>query len=289
MSVPREARQLIREGVRRLAVAGKEHARHEAEWLLSHLVGSRALDLYARDAQIPEQTAEHFFAKIDARTGGMPLQYLIGEAEFCGAAFVVGPGVFIPRPETESIVEAALLALRPRAAQLARPLRLLDVGTGSGCIAVSLARRLPACVVVGVEVSWEALCTAHVNVRRHGVADRVYLVQGRWSEAVRSCVDAIVSNPPYIPSAQVDHLPQDVRHEPRLSLDGGEDGMRDLIQVMRDAQRVLVPGGLLVMECGEDQVEPLVRRARDSAWVASATPVQDVATRPRGVVIWRTA
>ena len=289
MSAPREARQLIREGVRRLAVAGKEHARHEAEWLLSHLVGSRALDLYARDAQIPEQTAEHFFAKIDARTGGMPLQYLIGEAEFCGAAFVIGPGVFIPRPETERIVEAALLALRPRAARLVRPLRLLDVGTGSGCIAVTLARSLPACVVVGVEVSWKALHTACTNVRRHRVADRVHLVQGRWAEPVCGRMDAIVSNPPYIPSAQVDHLPQDVRHEPRISLDGGEDGLRDLMQVLADAERVLVPGGLLVMECGEDQVEPLVRLARAKTWVASATPVQDLAIRPRGVVIWRTA
>jgi len=289
MSAPRAAQQLIREGVRRLAVAGKEHARHEAEWLLSHLVGSRPLDLYAQEVSIPPHTIERFFAKIDARSDGMPLQYLVGEAEFYGAPFAVGPGVFIPRPETESIVDAALLALRPRAAQLARPLRLLDVGTGSGCIAVTLARCLPACVVVGVEVSWEALRTAHANVRRHGVADRVHLVQGWWMEPIRGRVDAIVSNPPYIPSAHVDYLPQDVRHEPRASLDGGKDGLRDLMRVMADAGRVLAPGGLLVMECGEDQVEPLARLARANVWVADVIPVQDLATRPRGVVISRTA
>ena len=279
------ASRVVREGTGRLRAAGMEHARVEAEWLLSRLVGAQPLDLYLEDATLSSQTVERFFAQIEARASGIPLQYLLGEAEFFGATFAVAPGVFIPRPETETIVEAALQALRPRAAALGRPLRLLDLGTGSGCIAVTMARELPSCVVVAVELSWNALALASRNVRRHGVGARVHLVQGRWLSAVRGRVDGVISNPPYVPSAQVDHLPLDVRQEPRLSLDGGDRGMRDLRQLLDGMPDVVEPGGIVALECGEEQVGELVRFASEAAWVQSASPLRDLADRPRGLLI----
>jgi len=283
----RSVRAVIRAGAARLEATGFEHARHEAEWLLSHLLDTRPLELYLHDEGLPEQTVARFMSQIDARASGRPLQYLLGETEFCGERFTVGPGVFIPRPETETIVEAAAEALRSRGGRLGRAQRLLDLGTGSGCIAVTLARYLPACVVVGVELSWEALCVAKANVLRHGLSGRVLLVHGRWLDAIRGTVDGIVSNPPYICSAHVDHLPLDVRHEPRRSLDGGPDGLRGLLQLVERAPRHLAPGGILALECGEEQVHALTRMVQRAAWAASVEPLNDLAGRPRGVLAVR--
>lgn len=285
---PSGVREVLREGMRRLAAAGVEHPRTEAEWLLSALVGAKPLELYLETRAVASGTVKSFFSQVEARSAGLPLQYLVGEAEFFGLQFQVAPGVFIPRPETESVVSAALAALQPMAAR-GRGLRIVDVGTGSGCIAVTLARHLPSCVVVGVEVSWIALCTAVENVRRHGLSRRIHLVQGQWLEAVRGRVDAVVANPPYIPTAAVQTLPLDVRQEPRVSLDGGMDGMRDLRRILADAERVVVPGGLVVFECGEEQVDDVVRDARSHTWIDAVSPLNDLARRPRGVVIRRTA
>ena len=283
------AAQLVREGAGRLRAAGMEHARYEAEWLLGRLVETAPLEIYLQDTPVPGQVVERFLSQIDARACGIPLQYLIGEADFFGQPFTVMPGVFIPRPETETLVERVLEPLRALQRRRGRPLRLLDVGTGSGCIAVTLARELPACVVVGVELSWNALHAAQQNIRRHRLASRVHLVQGRWIEPVSGACDGILSNPPYVPSAHVDHLPLDVRQEPRESLDGGENGMRDLFQVLDQAPRVLASGGVLALECGEDQVGTLVQAARQTAWVGTVDPLHDLASRPRGVVITRTS
>jgi len=282
-------RALIREGAQRLGAAGRAQARHEAEWLLGRLAGSTPLELYLRETPIPAPIAERFFSQLDARSAGVPLQYLLGEAEFFGAPFFVSPGVFIPRPETETLVEHTLPVLQERYAALGRPLRLLDLGTGSGCIAVTLARAVPACVVVGVELSWVALRVAQRNVQRHGLAARVHLVQGRWTEAVRGAFDGVIANPPYVPSATVDRLPLDVRQEPRMGLDGGSDGMQDLIRLMAQAPRIVSPGGCLALECGEGHVPVLVRLASRAAWVHRLRALQDLAGRPRGVLIVRGA
>jgi release factor glutamine methyltransferase len=280
-------RDLIRAGTTRLAIAGCSNARAEAEWLLGRLAGVSPLELYATPQPLERTVPDRFRAHIEARAGGMPLQYLLGEAEFFGRPFTVRPGVFIPRPETEAVVEAALGVLRPMAAAAANPLRLLELGTGSGCIAVTLALELPACLVLAIELSWKAVCVARGNVLRHGSQAQVKVVQGRWLEAVRGMFDGVIANPPYIPSEQVNRLPLDVRQEPRESLDGGPDGLRDALHIIRRAADVLRPGGVLVMECGEDQVEPLAQAAATPAWVERTTPITDLAGRPRGVIITR--
>jgi release factor glutamine methyltransferase len=270
-----------------LEQAGLEQARQEAAWLLGHLLGLKPLELYLREEPVPPRVVERFRSQLDARASGVPLQYLLGEAQCCGARFLVAPGVFIPRPETEAVVEAAIGLLRERQRELARPLRLLDLGTGSGCIAVALARALPTCVVVAVELTWDALRIARQNVLRHGLASRVWLVQGHWGEAMSGGFDGIVSNPPYVPRAQVERLPLDVRREPRVSLDGGEDGMRELRELIAQAPRMLAQGGVVVLECGEEQVGVVMRAASASPWVKTASPIADLAARPRGVVIRR--
>ena len=286
LASPRAVHALLRAGTQRLESAGIVPARHEAEWLLSHLLDVAPLELYLDEREAPVPVVERFFARIEARAMGCPLQYLIGAAEFFGERLVVNPGVFIPRPETEAIVQAALEALRPRRRQLARPLRLLDLGTGSGCIAIALARALPACLVVGVEVSWVALRTARRNVRRSGLASQVHLVQSDWGLAIRGRFDGVISNPPYVPRARVEQLPLDVRQEPRESLDGGEDGMAALTVLLDEGARLVSPGGVVVLECGEEHVELLARRAADAAWVRAVWPIDDLAARPRGVLLY---
>ena len=198
--------------------------------------------------------------------------------------FVVATGVFIPRPETEAVVEAAVARLRNLEAQRGRPLRLVEFGVGSGCIAVTLALALPTCVLVGVELSWDALRMVQGNAARHGCAARVHLVQGWWANAVSGTFDGLIANPPYVPTALVEQLPRDVRHEPRMSLDGGPDGMRDLSQLVTEVPRLLSPGGVLVLECGEDQAAPLSGDLRACPWVDSVEVIHDMAGRPRGVL-----
>ena len=280
------AHSLLKAGARRLERAGRPHAQHEVEWLLGHMLSLESPELYLHDERIPSKVIHQFWRKLEARLAGAPLQYLLEETAFYGATFSVSPGVFIPRPETEQVVEAALEALQELEGRLRRPLRLLDVGTGSGCIAITLARHLPTCVVVGLELSWSALAVARNNVLRQGLNSRVRLIQGRGLEAIQGRVDGVISNPPYIPSAQVDRLPLDVRQEPRLSLDGGADGLDTLRALLAEAPRALHPGGLIALECGEQQVSELLQIVSGMAWVERATPVHDLADRPRGVLVW---
>lgn len=277
----------MREGTTRLAEAGLPQARAEAEWLLSRLLRTKPLELYVGEATVSDALVERFVAQVEARARGTPFQYVLGEAEFFGRPFAVKPGVFIPRPETETVIEAALAVLRPEAERRDSPLRLLDLGTGSGCIAVTLACELPACAVVGIELSWKVLQTARENVRRHGVDGRVALVQGWWLQPVRGRFDAVLANPPYVPSEHVDHLPLDVRQEPRESLDGGPGGMRHLRELLEHAARVIRPGGWLVLECGEEQASALARRAARLGWVTPGRLLHDLAGRPRGVLLRR--
>ena len=278
-------RELVRLGAERLQAAGVEQAGSDAAWLLAQLLHTTPIELYLTESPAEPSLIERFFAKIEDRASGTPLQYLVGETAFLGQTIRVRPGVFIPRPETEAMLDHAVQALRARELTANRPLRIAEVGTGSGCIAIALAQALPTCAVVAVEVSWEALLAAQENVRRHGLIGRVALVQGRWLSPIQGGVDAIVANPPYLSSAQVDQLPIEVRQEPRVSLDGGPDGLRDLLEIMAEAPRVLLPGGLLVMECGEEQAGDLAQRALAARWVKRAVPLHDLAGRPRGVLV----
>ena len=213
---------------------------------------------------------------------------------------MVNPSVLIPRPETEALAVQAIAALRVAAASgrpremaaspISRgrePVRVLDVGTGSGCLAISLAKAVGACAITALELSWKTLQTARTNVLAHHLDDRIHLIQSDWTSGVGGVFHLIISNPPYVPRDELARLPDGVRREPRESLDGGPDGMAFHRRLLMDAERLLAPGGWLWMECAESQAEALRASAAERAWAADVSVVDDLAGRPRMVGVRR--
>ena len=248
---------VLREGVETLRAAGLADARASAEWLLAAQLGTGRFDVYL-DTERPLTAAEtaRYRASVARRARRQPLQHILGFEDFHGLRLAVGPEVLIPRPETEGLVDWAveILAERPAAA-------VADIGTGSGAIACALASRLPQLRVLAADCSSAALRIAGDNVRALGLADRVTLLAGDLVAPLQDrgvAVDVIVANPPYLASGVIPTLPPEVSaHEPRLALDGGPDGMAVLRRIISGAPAVLVPGGRLLMEIGEDQAGPL--------------------------------
>lgn len=214
-----------------------------------------------------------------------PVSYIIGTREFWGLPFEVGPDVLIPRPETEFIVEETLAAIGPNAAP-----RIVDVGTGSGCIAIALACEIPGATVVATDLSSHALDVARRNASRHSVSDRVTFVETSFLDGIDGNVDVIVSNPPYVPSVSEPGLTPEVReYEPPVALYGGTDGLDALRSVLEGAAEKLARGGLLVMEfgCGQDDcVRGLVASVNGLEIVKIRHDLQDI---PRTVVCRRTS
>lgn len=277
-------RELIGELEVRLREAGVGSARAEAEWLLADTLGMRRTELYLRDGPMSSTQRESLQERLSRRLSGEPLQYVLGSCDFFGHRFAVSPGVFIPRPETETLAELAIEFLRRRAAAGPAPW-VLELGTGSGCLAISLAKAVPACIVVAVELSWMALQVARTNVITHRVEHRLRLVHTDWTTGIRGPCDMIVSNPPYVPTAELARLPEGVRREPRESLDGGVDGMVFHRRLLVDAERLLAPGGTLLMECAEAQARPLGQMAKGTSWAKTVRMIEDLAGRPRGLFI----
>ena len=282
------ARHLVRDLRQQFAEAGIESAQAEAEWIVAASLGVSRTALYLRDEPLASEIVDTIQACASRRLAGEPLQYVLGSEDFCGHQLAVSPAVLIPRPETEVLTQQAIAHLAILAARTGRRLRVLDAGTGSGNIAISLARAVPTCLVVALELSWEALSVAHANVRQHGVARQVRLVQTNWASGIRGSFDLIISNPPYVPTSQADALcGAHRRAEPRLSLDGGPDGMAPHRHLLAEAERLLVAGGLLGLECAEDQAEPLQSWARTLPWVERVHLFRDLTERPRGIWVQR--
>jgi release factor glutamine methyltransferase len=211
--------------------------------------------LTERNGRVPATLEPRFSQWIERRTRREPSAYIVGVREFWGHDFGVSPDVLIPRPETEFIVEEALPLLRG----LERA-RVADIGTGSGILAVTIAREIAGAVVVASDISARALAVARRNAARHGVRDRVLLVRTSYLDAIAGPFDVIVANPPYVRDRDKGALARDVRHEPEVALFGGEDGLRHVEGVLDTAQK-LRPGGWFLMEFGygqEDDVRALV-------------------------------
>lgn len=226
---------------------------HEARRLLRHLLGCAAAYLEAhREEALTPACAEGFLALVARRATGEPLAYLIGRREFFGRDFVVTPAVLIPRPETELLVELGVASLKTTVP--GRAPRILDLGTGSGCVAVSLAAELPQAQVTAVDMSAEALAVARQNAARHAV--KLTLLESDWFAALGAQrYDLIVSNPPYVASGDP-HLEQgDLRFEPALALACGSDGLAAIRRIISSAPGHLQPGGWLLLEHGYDQAE----------------------------------
>ena len=253
--------------------------RTDAQVIMAHLLGVNRAYLAANPMRVLTETED---ARVDTlvarRSLGHPVAYLLGTREFYSREFAVSPDVLIPRPETETLVEAALDVVRNRGQ--ASPLSLLDLGTGSGAIAITLACELSGLEVTATDSSAEALEVARANAAKHGA--RVEFAQGPWYRPVAGRrFDLIVSNPPYV-AARDPHLSQgDLRFEPRQALtDGSADGLDSLRAIAAGAAAHLKPGGWLLVEHGYDQAVD-VARLLERAGFAQPLSIRDLAGIPR--------
>jgi release factor glutamine methyltransferase len=263
-----------------LGQKGSESARLDAEVLLAHALGCKRIDLYTRhEEEAPEEGRQKFRDLIRRRVEGCPVAYLVGRKEFFSLPFEVGPGVLIPRPDTECVVDECLRLAKP----MAEP-RVLDVGTGSGCLAVAVAHHHKRAKVTAIDLSPEALKVASANAARHGVGERIRFLQGDLFSPLGADerFDFILSNPPYIPHGDIARLPIGVRdYEPHLALDGGPDGYAILDRLLASAPKFLEPGGHLIVEIGSPQEGPARERFGRHPGYELAPTIFDSAGHPR--------
>jgi release factor glutamine methyltransferase len=245
----------------KLLAAGIDEAAAHAELIAARALGKSRT--YARAFGQLEAGAkeEALFNKILAqRLDGRPLAYILGEAEFMGRVLKVSPAVLIPRPETEELTEQAAKKLQMP------PRRVLDLCAGSGCIAVSLALLFDGARVVAADISPAALDIARQNAQNLRAAARMEFIETDLFANISGTFDLIISNPPYIAAGDIAALAPDVRHEPRLALDGGPDGLRVLERIAKDGPAYLNAGGLLALETGCGQAEKVVKFFKDTIW-----------------------
>ncbi len=261
---------------------GSGSPRPDAEILLAHVLGYERVQLYTHYADVVgDRGRSDYRDLVRRRAEGAPVAYLVGRKEFYSLRFDVDPAVLIPRPETEFVVVEFLDAMKAVEAPTA-----VDVGTGSGCIAVACARFKPDARWLAVDLSADALAVAAGNARRHDVSDRIEFLQGDLlAPAVdRGPFDAIVSNPPYVASAEIDRLDADVKdHEPALALDGGPDGLAVYRRLVERAASLLKPGGRLILEIGFDQDEAVGALVAESGAFELLPTVRDLQNLARVV------
>lgn len=235
-----------------------EDSRLEAEILLAHALGTKRARLYAYpDKTLLTSQLINFQTYIYRRSLHEPTAYIIGFQPFMSLDFFVDRSVLIPRPETELLVEAVIglaTCLPTGRTRDPRPVTIADIGTGSGCIAISLAKHLPNVEVVGIDSSPAAIEIAQKNAKHHGVKSRCRFVVGNIFEKNVGTFDLIVSNPPYIPSSEIENLQPEVKDwEPREALDGGKDGLDHIRKIIAESPNHLNPGGFLLIEFGINQ------------------------------------
>ena len=264
----------------RLRAAGVSRAESDldARLLAQHVLGWTT-ERFLTDAQgaEPDGFTRRYETLVERRATREPLAYIVGTREFWGLDFEVSPAVLIPRPATELIVEAILERFPDRHA----PLRVADVGTGCGCVAIAIAHERPDSVIVATDISPDALVVARRNAARHGVADRVAFRRADLLDGVDGPLDAIVANPPYVIDHTAPALQPEVRdHEPAVALFGGADGLGLVTRLVADAPNRLRPGGLLVFEFGFGQdveVETLLATAPDLELVDTRRDLDGIA------------
>lgn len=270
--------ELLKEGAETLPrTRGIPEPRREAAWLLAHAWGRSELEIRLDPAAlVPDDVAIRYRSWLGRRAAGEPAHHLVGVCPFWGRDFEVSPTVLVPRPETELMVEAVL---RSRSSE---PVRILDVGTGSGCLAVTLALERPAWSVVATDVSMAALEVAKRNTDRLG-AD-VVLVGSDLATALSETFDIVTANLPYVPSDAMAGLPAEVRRDPLRALDGGPDGLDLVRRLVADLPRVLAVHGVAFLELGEDQASEVERLARRNR-LRPAGRIKDLAGTDRVVIL----
>ena len=218
---------------------------------------------------------------LERRTTGEPLAYILGSREFYGLTFYVNPSVLVPRQETELLVDKALEYIRARGVEHSA---VADVGTGSGAIAVAIAHQLPSALLYTTDSSRDALLVADANRRRHSVSDTVHLAQSDLLCGLRTRVDLIVSNPPYLRTDEMASLPSDVAREPQHALHGGIDGLDVTRRLIRQAPSHLLPGGQLLVEIAPQQLEAVLQASHEAFPGGHVSFARDLLGLPRVVI-----
>jgi release factor glutamine methyltransferase len=274
-----------RVALERAGIAAVE-ARLDADLLARHALGwDLAAWLSRRHDQATSDFERAYATLIERRLTREPVAYIRGVQEFWGREFAVTPAVLIPRPETELLIEisSAFLAAHPKSV-------VADLGTGSGCLAITLALEHPAATLYATDLSEAALAVARQNATRWDVADRVQFAQGRYLEGVPQPIDLIVSNPPYVPLRDRATLqPEVVAHEPALALFGGDDGLRDVRAILEASRHALAPTGLIACEIGIGQAEALATDVAKMDGLELGEIRQDLQGIPRVIVARRMA
>ena len=270
-----------------LSTAGITNARLDAEVLLSHIITKDRVWLIThRDDVLDDDHQRDFADVVQRRTRREPLQHIIGNQEFWGLEFIVSPDVLIPRPETEFIIEAALAIVQDRNTLV----RIIDLCTGSGCIAVSLAKELTAARIIATDASEKALAIARENTRRHGVSEHIRFLLGDLFEPleeldIRGQIDIIVSNPPYVQAGDLSTLQPEVRdYEPEMALIAGPEGTEMAKRIIQRAPEYLKKNGTLIMEMGLGQAEALTRMVEATGAFGNLERVKDLAGIERVIV-----
>ncbi len=268
-----------------LKAAGIDSADLEVRLFIKDVLGITDTDILAGpERPVSEKESQKIELMVQRRLKGEPVFRILGEREFWGLPFKVTPDTLDPRPDTETLVEAALKRFKTMP-----PKMILDLGTGTGCILISLLHEWPESQGFAVDISEKALLVAQENAERHGVADRIRFIQGDWqgdwSAALNDSFDLIVSNPPYIPSGDIPNLESEVKnHDPIQALDGGKDGFQAYEKIISQLSSLLKRGGAVFLEVGFNQGENVARLAADSCLsVEGVHP--DLAGIPRVVEI----
>lgn len=284
---PKTIGMLITWAQRALNTSGSTNVPQEALWLLAYALGMKHHELVSRKDQVVSgEELARAESVISRRRAREPLQYILETQEFCGLDFHVNSAVLIPRPETELLVQEVL-----REGGFSEGAVLVDVGTGSGCVAVTLATILSGMRIFALDRSGDALTVAKENAERHGVSDKITWKEGDLLEPLRECnlsgtVDAIISNPPYIAEGNWNGLQPEVRDfEPRLALVAGQSGTEFHERLLHDARQFLVPGGLLVMELGQDQASRVRQAAEHIGGYTGLQTVKDEAGIERVMIV----
>jgi release factor glutamine methyltransferase len=263
-----------------LAEKGSESPRLDTEVLLAHALACKRIELYTRhDEEVPDERRQRFKTLIRQRVEGCPVAYLVGRKEFYSLELEVDRNVLIPRPDTETVVDECLRLAK----ELSEP-TVLDVGTGSGCLAVAVAKYCKQARVTAIDISGDALKVAARNAAKHDVSARVRFVQGDLFAPLTDGerFDIILSNPPYIPHVEIAALPAGVRdYEPHAALDGGRNGLEILARLVSGAPAWLKPGGYLLVEIGSPQEEPAREKIQAQTGFELAKTIHDSAGHPR--------
>lgn len=280
-------RQTLQEGTSFLARKGVTSARLDAELLLGKVMGAGRESLYVDD-EMPLQGSERrrFQRLVERRARREPVSYITGQWEFWSLEFLVTPAVLVPRPETELLVEIVLALMAQFDEGL--PLKLLDLGTGSGVIAVSLAKEQRNGEIWATDLSGEALEIARANATHHGVERKIHFLQGDLFEPVkeyRRFFQMVISNPPYVRRGEMKHLPREIQDwEPKAAIDGGWDGLDLYRRIIQEGHRYLVDGGLMALEIGADMGSEVSRLFAATGCFSKCSMYKDYAGRDRVLV-----